>query len=119
MEERAEMSMIEMPQYKCHKRVWALKIDGVVSNPNGSVDLFFVEKGYAPVNLEGKSADREWRAGGYYVVYEDGYTSFSPAKAFEEGYTLADKEEPERCPSCGSSRIAPCPNPWHQDTGEA
>ena len=26
--------------------------------------------------------------GGYYVVYEDGYKSFSPAKAFEEGYTL-------------------------------
>lgn len=26
-------------------------------------------------------------AGGYYVVYEDGYESFSPAKAFEDGYT--------------------------------
>lgn len=26
-------------------------------------------------------------AGGYFVVYEDGYESFSPAKAFEEGYT--------------------------------
>jgi hypothetical protein len=25
--------------------------------------------------------------GGYYVVYEDGYESYSPAKAFEEGYT--------------------------------
>jgi site-specific recombinase XerD len=28
-------------------------------------------------------------AGGYYVVYADGYKSYSPAKAFEEGYTLA------------------------------
>ena len=27
-------------------------------------------------------------AGGYYVVYEDGYKSFSPSKAFDEGYTL-------------------------------
>ena len=26
--------------------------------------------------------------GGYFVVYNDGYESFSPAKAFEEGYTL-------------------------------
>jgi len=26
--------------------------------------------------------------GDYYVVYEDGYKSISPAKAFEEGYTL-------------------------------
>lgn len=25
-------------------------------------------------------------AGGYYVVYEDGYQSYSPAKAFEDGY---------------------------------
>jgi hypothetical protein len=25
--------------------------------------------------------------GGYYVVYKDGYKSFSPAQAFEEGYT--------------------------------
>lgn len=25
--------------------------------------------------------------GGYYVVYEDGYKSFSPASAFESGYT--------------------------------
>jgi hypothetical protein len=25
--------------------------------------------------------------GGYFVVYKDGYKSFSPAKAFEEGYT--------------------------------
>lgn len=24
---------------------------------------------------------------GYYVVYDDGYKSWSPAKAFEEGYT--------------------------------
>jgi hypothetical protein len=26
-------------------------------------------------------------AGGYYVQYKDGYRSFSPATAFEEGYT--------------------------------
>ena len=25
--------------------------------------------------------------GGYYVVYKDGYKSFSPADAFESGYT--------------------------------
>lgn len=25
--------------------------------------------------------------GGYYVVYKDGYASFSPAAAFEDGYT--------------------------------
>lgn len=39
---------------------------------------------------------REWVnkhspvAGGYYVVYEDGYVSFSPQSAFESGYTRID-----------------------------
>jgi hypothetical protein len=28
--------------------------------------------------------------GGYYVVYEDGYDSFSPAAAFEAGYAALD-----------------------------
>ena len=28
--------------------------------------------------------------GGYYIVYPDGYKSFSPAEAFESGYTPVD-----------------------------
>ena len=28
------------------------------------------------------------RAGGYFVVYEDGYESWSPAGVFEAGYSL-------------------------------
>lgn len=28
--------------------------------------------------------------GGYYVRYEDGFESWSPAKAFEEGYTKVE-----------------------------
>lgn len=31
------------------------------------------------------------QAGGYFVLYEDGYQSFSPAKAFEEGYIRISK----------------------------
>jgi hypothetical protein len=27
------------------------------------------------------------REPGYYVMYEDGYISWSPSKAFEQGYT--------------------------------
>lgn len=27
------------------------------------------------------------KAGGYFVAYEDGYKSWSPAEAFESGYT--------------------------------
>lgn len=32
--------------------------------------------------------------GGYFVAYEDGYTSYSPEKPFEEGYTRIDLETP-------------------------
>ena len=78
----------EMPQYKCHKEVYALKISKVVSNPNKSVDLFFEEEGFAPINIEDDFDEKHSpQAGGYYVVYKDGYKSFSPAEAFEDGYT--------------------------------
>lgn len=30
-------------------------------------------------------------SGDYYVVYDDGYASWSPAKAFEEGYTRVNE----------------------------
>ena len=32
------------------------------------------------------------RVGGYFVRYDDGYESFSPAAAFEGGYTSVDAE---------------------------
>ncbi len=81
-------TMGEMPKYKCHKEVHALQIAKVVNNPDESVDLFFEESGYMPINLEddyGKKHNP--KAGGYYVIYEDNYKSFSPQKAFEDGYT--------------------------------
>jgi len=77
----------EMPKYRCHKEVRALKIKEVWITDRAA-RLAFEEPGYAPVEVP-----REWYwkhspvPGGYYVTYEDGYTSYSPAKAFEDGYT--------------------------------
>jgi hypothetical protein len=80
----------QMPRYQCHKKVWALKIVGISlpQNETGDAELAFSDRGYAS-----KLMPRVWldkhnpEVGGYYVVYDDGYQSFSPAKAFEEGYT--------------------------------
>jgi xanthine/CO dehydrogenase XdhC/CoxF family maturation factor len=36
------------------------------------------------------SDSTEFALGGYYVLYEDNFESWSPAKAFEEGYTRID-----------------------------
>ena len=71
-----------METYQCHKRVEAAKIreiDGDLLRFEGTravaVSIDWIER-HKP------------QVGGYYVRYEDGYTSYSPAKAFEEGYTL-------------------------------
>ena len=81
-----------MPKYQCHKQVWALKIKDVhryhPSGANGEALITPEDTGYAPF-LVSASYDLKHRpeAGGYYVVYDDGYKSFSPAAAFESGYT--------------------------------
>lgn len=77
----------EMPRYKCHKEVHAFKIKGIVPDPVG-YRIEPEEAGYAPVLVDtGYVRKHNPHIGGYYVVYDDGYRSFSPAKAFEEGYT--------------------------------
>lgn len=46
------------------------------------------DEGYAPFGVSEEYVTKHNpQSGGYFVVYEDGYKSFSPAKAFEEGYT--------------------------------
>lgn len=81
-----------MKRYVSHKEVDAAKILEVINNP----DIFvLVVEGQDDTEL----VTNEWIAkhsdngaqelvGGYFVRYADGYTSWSPAGAFEEGYTL-------------------------------
>jgi len=101
MMETTEISgpTIEMPRYKCHKEVWALKIKSIVrdgeDDPNretdGSAMITPTEAIFAPFKVNHEYMRKHMpEPGGYYVVYTDGYKSFSPAKAFEEGYTRVD-----------------------------
>ena len=88
----------EMPRYTCHKQVWALKIksikrDGEDENreSDGSAMIIPEEDGYAPFKVDSDYMSKHKpQVGGYYVVYKDGYKSFSPAEAFEDGYTKID-----------------------------
>lgn len=85
----------EMPRYKCHKEVWALKIadikrdgEGEDRETDGSAMITPLEPGYAPFRVDHEYMRKHNpQVGGYYVVYQDGYTSFSPSDAFEDGYT--------------------------------
>lgn len=93
-------AQVEMPRYKCHKQVWALKIDAINLDSDvaqsegretdGGAFIYPEEKGYAPFKVDAAYLEKHKpEAGGYYVVYQDGYKSFSPAKAFEFGYSKA------------------------------
>lgn len=90
--------MREMPRYQCHKKVWALKIKEVTHNENPDTTgasgassygaVLVVQDGYAPISVSAEYVNKHNpQAGGYYVVYEDGYRSFSPAEPFEDGYS--------------------------------
>ena len=74
---------MEMPRYVSHKKVWALELETVVGQ-----HLTFRDKGYAPMRAPAEMFSRYLPVpGDFYVVYADGYKSFSPRKAFLEGYT--------------------------------
>lgn len=85
----------EMPRYRCHKEVWALKISNIIRDgfgehreTDGSARLIPVEEGFAPIHVSVDYMQKHNpQVGGYYIAYEDGYRSYSPAKAFEDGYT--------------------------------
>jgi hypothetical protein len=87
---------IQLPRYQSHKKVWALQIKDIKqtdvesSFDGGSMMLVPVDSRYAPIEVSFVDYVQRHKpeAGGYYVVYEDGYKSYSPAGAFESGYTL-------------------------------
>lgn len=110
----------ELPNYRCHKEVWALKIKRVdevqAKNPTiteleeilskkGDVEMLpsgqfpsisgvtlIFEDPYSPIQMNGEwFAKHRPQAGGYFVIYADGYKSYSPAQAFEEGYAKISK----------------------------
>lgn len=87
----------EMPRYKCHKEVWALKITEVATTErtaSGAYNCYlaFEGSGFAPIAVGQEYHEKHKpEAGGYYVIYADGYNSFSPADAFESGYSLVPR----------------------------
>lgn len=75
---------LQLPRWKCHKEVNAAKITRVENTSMAAV-----------LHLEGGSSvkvDWHWldlhrpKAGGYYVVNKEGFSSFLRAEAFEAGY---------------------------------
>lgn len=108
----------ELPLYKCHKVVRAAKIAGFEFEPAAETQYVALQfdreespRGvivedtwllmHAKPTLGEASGDKgplaaaaEKAVGGYYVVYDDGYTSWSPGEVFEAGYTPFGGEAP-------------------------
>lgn len=89
------METQELPKYKCHKEVWAVKIktliregEGEGRETDGSAMITPEEKGYTPFRVDHSYIRKHKpKEGGYYVLYEGCYESYSPADAFESGYS--------------------------------
>ena len=87
-----------MDRYKSHKIVEAARIVGLPGFGEGRQATASRTVWIEPVSGAKESIEvpADWftaqgsraQIGGYLVRYEDGYISYSPAKAFEEGYTL-------------------------------
>jgi hypothetical protein len=93
--------MTDLPKWRSHKIVQADKIDHrrtsgtLVLESGAEIDL--LDMAHADLGKRLDAMMPMQLSGGYYVRYEDGYESWSPAKAFEEGYTRVDvdKDMPE------------------------
>lgn len=86
---------VALPQWQSHKKVYGDKIKKIVdhgpnselSSPQASGIFWFLEcGGYVDVKKD-LIARGSPVVGDYYVKYADGYESWSPAAAFEEGYS--------------------------------
>lgn len=100
-----------LPTWTCHKTVHAALIVGVRStdynagailildpSPGAGKPLVPLRMGeaipdtFSRVHVDVSSAymsKHNPKVGGYYIRYEDGYESWSPAHAFESGYVRA------------------------------
>lgn len=84
-----------LPVFVCHKKVQAVKI--LSRGMDGESQHVL----YPAADLDPIPVTVEWlekhvpKVGGYFVRYADGYESYSPAEAFEDGYTLEGAAEDE------------------------
>lgn len=80
--------MGQLADWKCHKIVKAGKVLAAPIPGDLEVTVEGADGVECEVAVQRNAFARGIPAiGNYIVVYEDGYVSWSPAKAFEEGYT--------------------------------
>lgn len=76
-----------LPRYECHKEVNAGRITGITFAPDGQRQLVLEQNITVALDAEWFTRHPETSIGGYFVVYDNGHMSYSPAKPFEDGYS--------------------------------
>jgi hypothetical protein len=81
---------MELTTYVCHKKVQAFKIHEVKWHLPGATLYDSGGFGWAVTDdwLQRHTNPNDPLTSGYFVRYEDGYESWSPAEAFEKGYAF-------------------------------
>lgn len=84
----------ELPRYRCHKEVNALKVAHFIEEDGADeVIMVFADDVFLPKLIPSELFQKhEPEDGWYYVEYSSKYASFSPPEAFEDGYSLIDGE---------------------------
>jgi len=86
----SEAIKAQLPRYQCHKVVQAVKIGSLEVNPYaGSVMIVPADPKLLPFHTRADFDERYFGTAedrGYFVLYEDGYESWSPSEVFENGY---------------------------------
>jgi hypothetical protein len=77
-----------LPLWRCHKQVQAVRVRSIRAYGDGSAALGH-EGGEISVTAEWMRKHQP-HLPGYFVRYQDGYESWSPADAFEGGYTALE-----------------------------
>ena len=75
-----------LPQYQSHKIVHGGEILDIDEDMKGQVRLHFYGDQEPIIVSPEYMAKHQPKVGGYYVLYKDGYESWSPAQAFKDGY---------------------------------
>ena len=83
-----------MNRYRSHKVVDAFKIVDISALTSGGAVLHGLNGPPERATVSAAHiAKHAPQVGGYYIRYPDGYESWSPAEAFESGYTLVEDTE--------------------------
>jgi hypothetical protein len=84
----------QLPIYVCHKTVRAARIERITDAPQGGGAQLKLVGFDHPHHVTAEFvAKHDPIAGGYLVLYPDGYKSFSPSDVFEAGYSPTEATE--------------------------